>query len=527
MDFLMALGPMLIVLIGMLALNRSGFVMSIVGWITAVLIAWLYFKTPLSVVFGASLYGIVKAFAITIAVAFTMLMIFIMQEAGALAKIVKTIKSITKDKVQQTLLMGMGFGSLATSLGVVTPALFPPVFMMLGFAPISAVAISVLCYDPLTSFALLSIPITLSSHVAWGPFGIRPPGIANAQEFIWAFTQHITYFLPVVSVGFALMMLFFVDGWNAIRKNWLQAVIAGLVLSLTALVLAYTRAVPVEVIGIISGFLTMLVAYWLYRHSTDEKIILDKDFFLAVSPWLLLFLFSFVTNHHILHKILAGLGGKFEVLPIVANKKIDLDIFAHVYFWILVSIVVSLPLIKPSKEQLNRAFSVWIKRVFGPFTAYSLFFAVAFIMAWSGMDIIGGKLVPSVNFKMLNMDIIIGQTFASIFGSFYPLVSPFLGLIGAFVGGSETASNVLFAKIQYSAVAATIGVTSYMATYSAHAVAGGIASAITPSKITNAAALIGLKGKDESKLLRTLIWPVLTLTLFVGIMLQIIVLFVK
>ncbi len=527
MDFLLALGPMLIVLIGMLFFNGSGFVMSIVGWISAVVIAWLYFQTPLLVVLGASLYGVVKAFAITIAVAFTMFMIFIMHESGALERIVKTIKSITKDKVQQTLLMGMGFGSLATSLGVVTPALFPPVFVMLGFAPISAVAISVLCYDPLTSFALLSIPITLSAHVAWGAFGIRPPGIGNVQQFIWIFTEHITYFLPVVSVGFALMMLFFVDGWKAVKNNWLQAVVSGLVLSLTALFLAYTRVVPVEVIGIISGFFTMLVAYWLYRHSSDERIVFDKDFFLSISPWLFLFLFSFVSNHHTLHKILSTLGGKFEVVTIIANKKIDLNIFAHVYFWILVSIVVSLPLIKPTKEQFKRAFSVWLKRVWGPFTAYSLFFAVAFVMAWSGMDIVNGKLMPQSNFHILNMDIIIGHTFASVFGIFYPLVSPFLGLIGAFVGGSETASNVLFAKIQYSAVAATIGVTSYMATYSAHAVAGGIASAITPSKITNAASLIGLKGKDESKLMRSLIWPVLVLTLFVGIMLQIMVTIIK
>ena len=144
-------------------------------------------------------------------------------------------------------------------------------------------------------------------------------------------------------------------------------------------------------------------------------------------------------------------------------------------------------------------------------------------MAWSGMEIVNGKLMPGANFKAMNMDLIIGRTIADLFGSFYPIVAPFLGLLGAFVGGSETASNVLFAKIQYGAVVSTIGAHAFMAVYGAHAVAGGIASAITPSKITNAAALVGLKGKDESTLLKTLIWPVFALTLFVGVMLQIIV----
>ncbi|WP_456419045.1 hypothetical protein [Thermovibrio sp.] len=66
--------------------------------------------------------------------------------------------------------------------------------------------------------------------------------------------------------------------------------------------------------------------------------------------------------------------------------------------------------------------------------------------------------------------------------------------------------------------------STFTAVYGAHAVAGGVASAIIPSKITNAAALVGLKGKDESQLLKTLIWPVLALTPSVGIMLEVIVL---
>ncbi len=125
---------------------------------------------------------------------------------------------------------------------MVTPALFPPLFVALGFSPLAAVAISVLCYDPLTSFALLSIPITIPAKVAcWGPFGVRPLGIENVEQFIWSFTQHMTVFLPVVSVGFALMMLYFAGRWEAIKKNWLQATVAGLIFSLTALILTFYK----------------------------------------------------------------------------------------------------------------------------------------------------------------------------------------------------------------------------------------------------------------------------------------------
>ena len=520
MDFLMAISPILIVLLGMLFFSRSGVFMSFVGWLLAGAVAVLYFKTPLPVVWGASVYGIVKAFAITFAVAFTMLMIFVMKESGALSEIVKTISSIVKDKVQQTLFLGMGFGSLATSLGVVTPALFPPVFVALGFTPLAAVAISVLCYDPLTSFALLSIPITLPAHVAWGPFGIRPPGVESLGQFIWSFTRHITIFLPVVSVGFAFMMLFFVNGWKSVKQYWKEATVAGLTLSLTALFLAFIKVFPVEVIGIISGLLTMAVSLIMFNRGLRVNV--DLNFWKAVSPWLFLFFFSLVTNYPPIKKFLANLPGSIEVLTI-AGRKVDLNVLSHVYFWILVSLLISIPILKPTREQLNNSLKIWTKRVWGPFLAYSLFFAVAFIMAWSGMEFVNGNLKPMSEFSHLNMDLIIGTTLAKTFGDLYPLVSPFLGLIGAFVGGSETASNVLFAKIQYGAVASTVGASAFMAVYGAHAVAGGIASAITPSKITNAAALVGVKGKEEGALLKTLILPILALTLFVGIMLQILV----
>ncbi|WP_457568653.1 L-lactate permease [Desulfurobacterium sp.] len=523
MDFFFAVSPILLVLIGMLLFSRSGVFMSIAGWIFAGLVAWLYFKTPISVVIGASIYGIVKAFAITFAVAFTMLMIFIMKETGALSEIVKTVRSITTNKVEQTLFIGMGFGSLATSLGVVTPALFPPVFVALGFTPLAAVAISILCYDPLTSFALLSIPITLPARVVWGPFNIKPPGIANLEQFIWIFTQKITIFLPVVSVCFALMMLYFVGRWEAVKKNFIPAVVSGLVLSLSALTMAYTKIVPVEVIGVLSGLVTMVVIYFMFRKSKKTEVKIDAAFLKAISPWLLLFTFSLITNYPPVKKFLEDLPGKVEILPMLGGKTIDLNIFAHVYFWILMATLLSLPLLNPTKEQLSSALKTWKQRVSGPFIAYSLFFAVAFIMAWSGMEIVNGKLTPGAAFKTMNMDIIIGTTLAHLFGKLYPLVSPFLGLLGAFVGGSETASNVLFAKIQYSAIVATAGAAAFMPAYGAHAVGGGIASAITPSKITNAAALVGLKGKDESSLMKTMIIPVLIMTLFVGIMLQIIV----
>ncbi|HCE80170.1 MAG TPA: L-lactate permease, partial [Thermodesulfobacterium commune] len=154
MEVFLAVFPLLVVFWGMVFFHRSGTFVSIVGWVLAVLVAVTYFKTPLSVALGATYMGIIKALGITLAVLFTMFLIFLMRETGDLKNLIDYIKGIVKTKEEQVLFLGMGFGSLSTALGMVTPAMFPPIFRILGFSPVAAIAISILCYDPLTSFAL-------------------------------------------------------------------------------------------------------------------------------------------------------------------------------------------------------------------------------------------------------------------------------------------------------------------------------------------------------------------------------------
>ncbi|NAZ29954.1 MAG: L-lactate permease [Caldimicrobium sp.] len=526
MDFILAILPIFVVLIGMVVFYRSGTFVAFVGWGLCVLFATTYFKTPLEVVLGATAIGFIKAFGITLAVIWTMFLIFLMRETSALRTLIEYVRGIAKDKIEQTLFLGMGFGSLSTSLGMVTPAMFPPIFRLLGFSAFSAIAISILCYDPLTSFALFSIPITLPAKVAFVDLGIKPPNILDLNQFIWDYTLKITLFLPVISVLFALLMLWSVGGKEALKKEFVPGVLSGLILSCTALILAYTQVLPVEVIGIAAGFATMLFVYLYYRTKKredipEERSRFDAKTFRALSPLLILVVLSAIVNIPSLKKFLSNCLGEWEVIPVFADKKEDLNILANVWFWIMIVSLLSILILKPTSEQFKNALKLWITRIWGPFFAYSLFFAVAFIMAWSGMEVVNGKLVPSPYFKQVNMNLIIATTLAKALGSAFPLAVPFVGLIGTFVGGSTTASNVLFAKIQWGVTNATLGAEAFMWVYAAHAVGGGIASAITPSKITNAAATIGVSGREEGRFIKAIIVPVVFMCLITGIMLYI------
>ena len=520
MDFLLAIFPILIVLVGMIFFYQSGAVMAVVGWVISMILAVFYFKTSFSVAIAASVVGILKGLSVTLAVIFTMYLIFLMKETGHLSTVIEYVKSISRRKEEQVLFLGMGFGSLVTSLGMVTPALFPPIFVMLGFSPISAVLIAVLCYDPLTSFALFSIPITLPAKVAFESFKIHVPGIDNLNTFIWDYTFKISVFLPFVTPFFAYMMLYSVGGFEAVKKNFKEATIVSLALSVTTLVVSWLKILPVEIIGVFAGVVAMLTAHYVYRNSNSggHEFKLDGRFLRAALPFILLIVLSGVVNIPSIRNYLSKLPGEYEVISVIANQKVDLDILSNVWFWILVTTIVSMFIYRPSRNTLWNVTTIWMKRIISPSIAYSLFFAIAYIMAWSAMDVVDGKLVPTPFFKDYNMDRIIGVTLADLFGKFYAFVSPMLGLIGTFVGGSTTASNVLFAKIQYEATVRTLGAELFMWIYAAHAVGGGIASAITPSKITNAASTIGLKGTDEAKVLRQMLLPVVVISILVGLL---------
>jgi lactate permease len=144
-------------------------------------------------------------------------------------------------------------------------------------------------------------------------------------------------------------------------------------------------------------------------------------------------------------------------------------------------------------------------------------------MAWSAMQVVlgqaGSALVPGAFFQGWNMNIVVGATLAALFGGAYGFVSPVLGLFGAVVGGSETGSNVLFMKIQQKACA-DVGFSDkqFMTVYGAHAAAGGVASAITPAKITNAVATIGEGKRLEAQIMRRHMAIALLMTVGVGIL---------
>jgi lactate permease len=132
----------------------------------------------------------------------------------------------------------------------------------------------------------------------------------------------------------------------------------------------------------------------------EERRRFDSKTFRALSPLIILVVLSAIVNIPSLKKFLSNCLGEWEVIPVFADKK---EGFKHPCQCLVLDYGSKppflYPILKPTSEQFKSALKLWITRIWGPFFAYSLFFAVAFIMAWSGMEVVNGKLVPSPYFK--------------------------------------------------------------------------------------------------------------------------------
>jgi lactate permease len=487
--FFLAILPIIVIFVGIVFLKQSGTLMAVIGWLLTMLIAVLFFNTAPVIALYASASGILASFGISLMVLFTILQVTMMDLTGAIRSISEYIRSIAAERYEQIMILNVGFGSFLVSIGATPVTMLPPIMMALGFSPVASVALPCLGYDPLTSFSLLAVPITLPAAV----FGFDAVIMGS----------HVALFLPVISTGLSIGMLWVADGMNGVRKGLVPAVIAGISLGIFAIV--FINILPASAIGLVGVFAGLVTIAVLFLHraarlrlvparrTNAENIPIVKDptlmpLWKALLPWLLLVILVILISIPQVQSGLYNLLGNAQKITVVANKAVDLKLLNQAYFWVIISSLIAAPFLIRSRAEGFTITKLWLKRAWSPTLAAAVFFAIAYVMDWSGQTVINNTLTFASGSYDLNMNAVIGFTLAMVFGIAFPVISPLLGLFGSFVSGSETSSNVMFYGILQKAT--QVLNLDFTKVYAAHMVAGGIASGIAPAKIINAAAVI-------------------------------------
>ncbi len=491
LSVLLAFLPVLIVGILLVAYRMAADHAGYVGWAVAAVLALVWFNTPLEVVATSTFAGIVASFPISLVFGAAIWQVTIMGESGAMGRIVALMKGIAPgQKAVQLLLINVGFGVLLTSLGAPALSILPPIMLALGYSTVSAILLPSLGYVAMCTYALLGIPAVVFANFVGLPL-----------EAIGDFFARYMFVLSVL-VAFALLHI--VGGTKLMREGAKPALITGIISGFVAEIMS--RAGLVTLTGIAAG-MAIVLGLLLYLKLTgrplyNRELLNEADFAAeqkfslvkAASPWLLLVVFSLATNAPFLPFFkwtFVDLSMPVEIIP---NSPERLRIFWQGYFWVIISTLLCLPFLKMNMSTFAKASVLGLRRAVRPVLSTMVFFAIAFVMNHSGKSVDWTFVNP-----LDNMIVLMADASAAAFGSLYPIVAPVLGLIGGFIGGSETSGVAMLTQLHLS-TAETIGAPGVLLA-AASAIAAGMAGVISPAKLQTAAASIN-RIDDAAKAIR-------------------------
>ncbi len=487
---LLALLPVIVIFILLVWRKTAADIAGIAGWVVALLVAGLYFQTPLTITLKASLAGIVASFPITIMVGTSLLQIFIMIETGAIARVVTLIKTVSpKDQVVQIMIVNVGIGTLLAAMGATPVSILPPIMLAMGYSSFIAIALPAIGYDALCTYALLGIPVVVFSSFVGRP--VNEVGAIFAR------------FMPVISTCIALGMLWIVGRWKMVWRGLIPALLSGLTAGIIAVGMNSIGLTPLTGVAAGIGVVLMMLLFLIVTHRPlrDRQVLTESDLAVekriplgvALSPWLILIVFATLVNLPALpfyNLTFTTLAMPVEIIPGAAEK---VRLFWQAYFWILVSTALALPFLKPTKTQMTDAVKKWIRRAPRPMLASAVFFAIAYIINHSGKGLDWQLHDPNNN-----MVTVLANASAAAFGYFYPLAAPYLGLLAGFLSGSEASAIAMLTRLHLS-TAEQIGAAGLLVA-AASGIGGGLASVISPAKLQNAAAAIGRIGEEAGVL---------------------------
>ncbi len=503
--WLLALAPVLVVVVLMLALRWGGSRAGGLGWFAAVLVAVLAFGAGFELLAVAQVKAILLSIDVFLIIWMALLLFNIAQEAGAIRMIGRALPGLTEDRVMQSLLIGWLMVTFIQGMGGfgVPVAVCAPMLVGLGYSPIQAVAMAsigagwAVTFGSLgTSFQTLMAVTGLSAEVL-APFSALLLGISGFPSG-----------LLVAVIG---------NGWQTLKRAFLPVLILSLVMGAVQYLLTTNGmwtlgSTGAGVVGLVVGFLLLRLPAYRNHHQRLPSLEVDgvnqdkgKSLWLSLIGYGLLVVLAFSVNlirpiGEFLRQVTFTLDFP-EVATsygwvTAAGPGRAINIFGHPGAILFYASMLSLIIYRQSGYIQKAAVQDIFRRVVRSGVNASLgiltMVSVATIMMHSGMTF---TLAEGLS--------------ASFSPNFYPMVAPFIGALGAFITGSNTNANVLFGPLQQnSAQLLDLSVPLVLAAQTAGASLGSV---LAPAKVIVGCSTVGLAGDEGEVLRKSLIYGVITI----------------
>ena len=488
-DWVLAFTPILLILFLMIRFQWGAAKAGPAGWLVAVVVAASRFGAGINLLALSQAKALLLTLDVLLIIWAAFLLYRVADEAGAIGIIGDALPHLTADRGMQALLIGWAFASFLQGVGGfgVPVAITAPLLVGLGFSPLVAVLIPSLGHAWAVTFGSLA-----SSFQAL----IAATGLPGET-----FAPMSATLLGLAGFGCGFMVAHAADGWKALRRLALPVLLLGTVMGVAQYGLATNGLWNIGgfgggMVGLVVGIL--ITPWYRGERSQNSGARLDRrSVLLAFSGYLALIAITLIVQ--LIPPVRAFLG-QFAIRVSFPEMRTSLGfltpagygrvipLFRHAGAILGYASLIAYLIYKQTgmyqAGAAQRIVSGTIRRVMSSSLGIAAMVAMAVVMSHSGMtDTLARGLAGAV-------------------GSFFPLASPWIGALGAFMTGSNTNSNVIFAMLQKrTAELLGYGLPLILAAQTA---GGAIGSVVAPTKIIVGASTAGMAGK-EGTVLRSLL----------------------
>lgn len=526
---LIAFIPIIVTVVLMVAFNWPAKRALPLAWILACVIAFAVWKMNIHDMAAYTITGFLSAFETLVIIFGAILIMNTLKRSGAMSAINGMFKGATKDARILAIIIGWVFGAfIEGAAGFGTPAaLAAPLLISVGFPPLAAAIVALICNSTPVCYGAVGTPTntafaTVKDAVAAG--GADPDTWKMALTKWSAISMAVGAFFIVFVAVCVLVKLF---GKNKSFKDALPCIpfIIFTVAVFDIIYLLIATFIGPELVSLVAAVITLFVSIgaakagflqpketwtftpeetwdrsWLSTTEVPEPKVSDMPLLKAFTPYIIIIAILVATR--VCQNVGMGWASAMKAFTIGTGKSgVILGLnwnWAILWNPGVIFIIVALLTIVIQGMKGSEVSGAWKdtgKQVSG--AAIALLFGVAMVNIFRytnvSSDVMDGSML-----------LIMARGLAALAGKAYVIVAPLIGVLGAFMSGSNTVSNTLFSSLQFET--ATILAMPQVFIVALQNNGGAIGNMVCVNNVVSACATTGTIG-NEGKIIRTNIVP--------------------
>tara|TARA_B100000989_G_scaffold298164_1_gene286384 strand:+ start:545 stop:2239 length:1695 start_codon:yes stop_codon:yes gene_type:complete len=493
-------------------------------------------------VLASSFQGFVITIGILWIIFGAIMLLNTLKYSGAMLTIRRGFSHVSSDRRIQVILIAWLFGCfIEGASGFGTPAaVAAPLMVAVGFPALPAVVFGMMIQSTPVSFGAVGTPMIVGVQGGLDKVLISEKlSLVNVQweTFFNLIISKVAIIHSICGTFMPILLVLVMTRFFGKNKSWTEglSIFPFAIFSALSFTFPYVLSAIFlgpefpSIIGGLTGLAIVILAIkrnflipkdtWDFPHQSEWptswmgnteislKSISQKKIsnVLAWFPYILLaFLLVFSRMYEPLSDFLKSINLEFN--NILNEEKINASLkFLYLPGGILVFVCLVTFIIHNMKlDEIFKAINDSTKTIFS--AGFVLIFTIPLvrIMINSGLN----------SQEIVSMPIAMAEGMSKLMGDFYPLISPLIGAIGAFLAGSNTVSNLMLSQFQFE-TANILGLSGALMV-AAQSVGAAAGNMIAIHNVVAASATVGLLGK-EGQILRITIIPTTYYLIFSGL----------